>query len=404
MTVRLDWAAALLLCLVTPAARAQTPSAAPGVSGEGGALRLASESMDVTFSPDHPALLSLAVDSLGGRRVGHNVMAADTAPAASEYLVKREAIPAGLRINYTRKGGRSAPSPDWELEASGRDIRATSHWSMERRMEPLVLTLDTHLCYATLLGLFDDKGDIRLPAILHLPGFGTLRLTSDVGKSLGYASGPGWIRVTFPAADAAHPRIEYRWDVATVFPEVAGTAGDARYDGFRRNWLNIFQLNPNRRVLSNNTNSDTCGFCYYEYADIALQTPPLAENLYALDMVRQTLDRVFGGMKAYGMPGYGGGDFPVESSDTAPSLLIAALDYAEGRGDKEWLRAHYPALRAIADKMLATDSDGDGLVKYAAASGNSGTWNEGQPKVRPSNWWDTVGFGLELVGHRRLRA
>jgi hypothetical protein len=99
-------------------------------------------------------------------------------------------------------------------------------------------------------------------------------------------------------------------------------------------------------------------------------------------------------MKAYGMPGYGSGDFPVESSDTAPSLLIAALDYVEGRRDNAWLRAHYAALRAIADKMLATDTDGDGLVKYVA-SGNSGSWNEGQPKVRPSNWWDTVGFGHE---------
>ena len=41
------------------------------------------------------------------------------------------------------------------------------------------------------------------------------------------------------------------------------------FDGFRRNWLNMFQLNPQRRVLSNNAGSDTCGFCYYEYADIA---------------------------------------------------------------------------------------------------------------------------------------
>lgn len=56
--------------------------------------------------------------------------------------------------------------------------------------------------------------------------------------------------------------------------------------------------------------------------------------------------------------------------------------------------AHYPALRATAEKMLATDTDGDGLIKYVA-TGNSGTWNEGQPKVRPSNWWDTIGFGHE---------
>jgi hypothetical protein len=367
------------------------------VAEEAGGLRVTSGSMDATFSLDHPALLSLAVDSLGQGRVTHNVLSAD-APPAFQYSAARSLSPNWSGVAYAKAGAANLSAPDWRLESDGTAIRLTSQWSAGRKADPFTATFDTRLCYATLLGLFQgDKGDIGLPAVLHLPGFGTLRLRSE-GRagpsSVGYASGNGWIRVTFPAADSAHPRVEYRWDVATIFPEAAGTAGDARYDGFRRNWLNIFQLNPNRLVLANNTNSDTCGFCYYEYADIALKTPPLADNLYALDMVRQTLERVFGGMKAYGMPGYGSGDFPVESSDTAPSLLIAALDYVEGRRDNAWLRAHYAALRAIADKMLATDTDGDGLVKYIA-SGNSGSWNEGQPKVRPSNWWDTVGFGHE---------
>ena len=44
--------------------------------------------------------------------------------------------------------------------------------------------------------------------------------------------------------------------------------------------------------------------------------------------------------------------------------------------------------------MLATDSNGNGLIKYCV-SGNSGIWTEGFPKIRPSNWWDTIGFGHE---------
>jgi hypothetical protein len=44
--------------------------------------------------------------------------------------------------------------------------------------------------------------------------------------------------------------------------------------------------------------------------------------------------------------------------------------------------------------MLSRDHDGNGLIEYVA-TGNSGSWNEGQPKVRPSNWWDTIGFGHE---------
>ena len=43
--------------------------------------------------------------------------------------------------------------------------------------------------------------------------------------------------------------------------------------------------------------------------------------------------------------------------------------------------------------MLATDRNGDGLVKYIL-SGNSGSWPE-KVKYRPANWWDTIGFGHE---------
>jgi hypothetical protein len=316
------------------------------------------------FSADRAALVFLGVDSLGGGRVARNVLPPGE-PAAS--------------------AGRG-----WRLEAEPRAIRLDSEWGPGAPPAPLVLTIDTHACYGTLLGLFDASGGIALPAVLHLPGYGTLRVTSGApGGSLGYASGPGWIRVSFPPASPAAPRSGYRLEVVTICP---AAGDDPRLDGFRRNWLNIFQLNPNRRILSNNTNSDSCGFCYYEYADIARETPPLADGLEALDIVRQSLESVLAGTKTYGMPGYG--DFPEDSADTLPSLLIAADDYVEGRGDWAWLGVRYPAIRAMAEAMLATDRDGDGLVKYVA-TGNSGSWNEGQPRVRPSNWWDTIGFGHE---------
>lgn len=394
MRLSVAQSAALLLAVMAHAARAAAPGESPKIVDEKDGIRITSAYLDVKFSLDHPALLSLAVDSMGGGRVQHDVLSPDKQPS-STYSVTRGVSSNLAGVGYSEGAGRPGAAPDWMVESNGRVIRFVSQWQVARKPSPFTLTFDTHRCYATLLGIFlNDRGDIGLPAVLHLPGFGTLRLTSS-GRAdawVGYTSGPGWIKVSFPAADASHPRVEYRWEVTTICPEVAGTEGDARYDGFRRNWLNILQLNPNRGVLANNTDSDTCGFCYYEYADIALRTPPLAGKLYALDMVRQSLERVLGGMKTYGMPGYG--DFPEETSDTSPSLLIAALDYVEGRGDNAWLRAHYPALRAMADKMLATDNDGDGLIKYVA-SGNSGTWNEGQPKVRPSNWWDTVGFGHE---------
>lgn len=381
------------LALLLPAAPAGAPAGAVTASESKDGLHVSSAYLDVTFSLEHPALLNLGVDSLGDGKVGHNVLSADT-PSRSTYSVARSVTPSGASVGYSREGATSGAGPDWSIEASGREIRLTSRWSGDGRAEPVTVSLDTHSCYATLLGLFNPKGDIGLPAVLHLPGFGSFCITSGGGAaaSVGYMSGPGWVKVAFPPADSTHPRVEYVWDVACISPDAPGGAGNAAYDGFRRNWLNIFQLNPNRRVLSNNTDSDTCGFCYYEYADIARETPPLVGDLRALDMVRQSLDRVLGGMLAYGMPGYG--DFPEDSSDTLPSLLIAAVDYVEGRPDEGWLREKYPALRAMTDRMISKDHDGNGLIEYVA-TGNSGSWNEGQPKVRPSNWWDTIGFGHE---------
>ena len=188
---------------------------------------------------------------------------------------------------------------------------------------------------------------------------------------------------------------------------MAGIDKDPRFNGFRRNWLNVLQLNPSRRVLSNNAASDTCGFCYYEYADIALHTPSLVGNLTALDVMRQTLEQVLAGTTTYGMPGHG--DFPEVSADTYPSLLIAAYDCTRGSKGQRWLETNYAGIKQWADRMLATDRQGNGLIKYDSVTGNSGSWNEGPPKKRPSNWWDTIGFGHEdayanALAYRALRS
>ena len=95
--------------------------------------------------------------------------------------------------------------------------------------------------------------------------------------------------------------------MVAIYPGPPALAGDPRFDGFRRNWLNIFQLNPRLRVLANHAASDPCAFTLYEYSSVAARTPPLAPGVTALDLIRQSLDRYLGGMKAYGMAGVPGG-------------------------------------------------------------------------------------------------
>ena len=58
-------------------------------------------------------------------------------------------------------------------------------------------------------------------------------------------------------------------------------------------------------MLANNASSDPCAFTLFEYSGLARHTPPLADGLTCLDLVRMTLDRYLAGAKGYGQVGYG---------------------------------------------------------------------------------------------------
>ena len=284
-----------------------------------------------------------------------------------------------------------------------------------------MFNFDPERGHVTLLGLMGEAGSVRLPAVLSFPNQGVLRITGMPLAALGYDAARGdpdeanFVTVTFPPATVDQPRLEYRFEVTAIYPSLRGIDGDRRFDGFRRNWLNIIQLSPRFRALANNSTSDTAALCYYEYADIARHTPPLADGLTALELVRQSLDRVLAGMPTYGMPGYitvdgGRTNYPQATLDTYPAMLIAAREYVAGSDNRPWLAANYAGLKAWTEKMLATDRNGNGLIKYHI-SGNSGCWRpktEKSPIVNPGNWWDNIGFGHEdayanALAYRALR-
>ena len=341
-----------------------------------------------------PGLDTLDIDGLGLGKRGPNVLRAQTSTNA-DFVSVVSTVAGGKKIEYRRAAQPTNAPPPWSIALNERTLVLVSEWSAAGVPEPLKLTLDATNCYATVLGILNSNGTMRLPALLHLPREGSLRITAMGARdaAIGYTSvRRGDVTVVFPAATVATPHVEYHLEVTALYPELPGLADDHRFDSFRRNWLDVLQLNPGRRQLANNSGSTSCAFCYYEYGDIALRTPPLADGLAALDVVRQTLDSIFAGAKAYGLPAPG--NFPAESSDTLPSLIIAADDCVRGGNSDAWLVSNYAKIKGWADKMLATDTNGDGLVKYVL-SGNSGTWPPGFPKVRPANWWDTIGFGYE---------
>jgi hypothetical protein len=353
--------------------------------------RITTDYIDASVSLNYPGFTGLSVDSLGKEHFPLITLLPPAMPLPPVQATQR-----GSQVEYRGLGTDSSRPPCWTIKITANEILLESHWSAEDPPESLVLNADNSISHVTLLGLMNTNGSVQLPAILNFPDQGTFRISAESGevKSLGYSAEQYQakvIQITFPGATRENPLVKYRWETASIHPKIARIDADARFDSLRRNWLNILQLSPRWRMLANHVTSDTCAFCYYEYADIAKGTPQLATNLTALDLVRETLERIFDGATGYGMPGHG--SFPEFAADTLPSLLIAAEDYVEGSKNNEWLAAHYGQLKSWSEKMLATDHDGNGLIEYTL-SGNSGSWPV-RLKYRPSNWWDTIGFGHE---------
>lgn len=356
-------------------------------------LLFTSRSMKLRLSPTAPELLSFSVDGLGKGRDGANIVAAN--PRQGGYRVFSSATHSGPRMEYRLADAGNGTPACWIFDLSDTKIVLSSHWSGEFQPPPFVFNFPLNQVHSTVLGKFGRQGLLGTPVLMHFPCQGSVRVTSNVPElELTYVSSrpEQTASLSLPGATEQFPHVVYTLEVTAIYPQLAGIDDDPRFDAFRRNWIDVLQLNPSLQALANNTASDSCAFCYYEYGDIALRTPALAEGLTALDIVRQTLDRILAGGFAYGMATIP--DHPAIASDTYPSLLIAAADSGQGAEGEAWLRANYDGIRGWADAMLATDTSGNGLIKYAV-SGNSGIWTDGDPKFRPSNWWDTIGFGHE---------
>ena len=379
-----------------------------------------SQHLAVALSPTQPAFSFFSVDSLGQGQVRQNPVLTPTNAVAMPGLKL-----AGVG-SYTLNGQLL-----WRVTYG--DKALTLHSDFVAGAPPLVLDFNQKANHATLLGLM-QPGERRmsLPCVLHLPDMGTVRITCTAGKTGGKSAAapggttllspvtgdkhtdtqkldydarrhtkPAFVHIAFPPATAEQKQVEYRLEVVSIHPPLPGMEGDALYDGFRRDWLNIFQVNPRLQMLANNASSDPCAFTLFEYSSLARHTPPLAEGLTCLDLVRMTLDHYLAGAKGYGQFGYGpdgsGADLiawatPWTSLDSLPSFLIAACDYTEGAPDLAWARANYAKLRAWGHEMFASDKDGNGLLEYP------GTGNYGDRPLRekrPANWWDTINFGHE---------
>jgi hypothetical protein len=355
------------------------------------------------LSRTNPAIACLSVDCLGQGKLTQNPVCVENL-SAQPWQIQRLS-PTRLACRYAGADPKSPAA--WEFQFTQKTFLIRSRYLEGQASTPLVLTFNQRSNHATLLGLMrPHEQRVLLPAVLHLPDLGSVRITANVPDwkldcdARRYVPQP-FLRIEFPPATRTAPRVEYRCEVAAIYPPLKGIEKDPLFDGFRRSYLNILQVNPRLQMLANNSSSDPCAFTIYEYADIARNAPPLAKGLTCLDLVRMTMDRYLDGALAYGLVGYkptpeypdaGPWGSPYDALDSYPSLLIAACDYIEGAQDWQWAKHRYGRLAAWGRAMMATDRDHNGLIEYPI-SGNFGQRPSGTR--RPSNWWDTINFGHE---------
>jgi len=356
----------------------------------------------IQLSDSAPFVKYFSVDAMGNNKLENNPVQWRNKAVNNDFELHKIS---DSEASIYRKGDRRTPL--WEFKFGEKQISITSYSLPENTGKGMEFRFAKNKNHTTLLGIMTDRNKTRLPAILHMPDMGTLKLEADrhdqlVDYDASRSAGNNFISVTLPAATGLQKNISYRFTIESIYPQFSGVE-DEKYTGFRRNYLNLFQVNPKLMVLANNSCSDPCAFTLFLSSMMALKTPALADSLTALDLVRMSVERYLNGMKAYGMYGYNSGwengdttnnnskSQPYDYLDTYPSLVISACNYIKGSGDIKWAKKYYAVIKGWMDRQMKRDYNKNGLVEYEL-SGNSGSWDG---IVRPANWWDTVGFGFE---------
>lgn len=329
-----------------------------------------------------------AVDGLGQGRLSVNLMEVpEGSPCTADGASGWTFLPGEGSFQWRSEGSKGGVNQGlaFVFDRSSSSATLLGRFTLE--------SLATAPASAHVLRDGDDGsgGFIELPALLHFPDNGSIEISSSRPvavhvRASRQRNGHGTTVLELPAGDS--DAIDYTWRVTACHPD--SVPEDPVFDTVRRNFLNGLQVNPQLRMLANSSAGGAGPFALYFYSSVATYAVRLAPGLTTLDILRQSLERYLAGFHAYGTAGYLP-EIPHDFLDSYPSLLIAVANYVEPSGDIHWLSSHYPCLRTWAERILSQDLDSDGLLEYPA-SGNSGSWHK-ILNLRPSNWWDTIGFG-----------
>jgi hypothetical protein len=158
----------------TLAQAGRAAGAANPLTTESDELYFVSPSIEVRMSRSAPGLEALDIDGLGLGKRGANVIR-PRAASNTVFTVTVSAAAGGKKVDYRRASQPASVPPPWRIEVNQHRLLLISQWSEAAAPEPLVFAFDTRHCRATVLEIFNSDGMMRLPALLHLPGRGSMR-------------------------------------------------------------------------------------------------------------------------------------------------------------------------------------------------------------------------------------
>jgi hypothetical protein len=256
-------------------------------------------------------------------------------------------------------------------------------------------------------------GLVGLPCVLQAPDCGAVLVESAPGSMAGFferaaecqALGKTWwsyfdLTDEFPTRPDGLVEVKpgvrqglMRWSVQQINPVPALTAKEPRLAGLSRYALNGMPFRPDTDLLGNSITSINCGFCMFEYAEMAQWLPVLPGGIDPCDLLRRSLDTYFAGTWAHDCgpanmldpnSGYN------TTLDTKPSLIYAAWTVVRKTGDVEQLRRWLPYLERLGTLMEET-AGSDGLLQTIKST-RGGGWYDVIRDGGKSAYGNALGF------------
>jgi hypothetical protein len=408
----------------------------PGVqaSHANGEVRFRSRYLDVGFCLRRAGLSWLGMDDEGKGRTGTNLLrmspgisvqgfflhpvgAGPTMSPSIRYAVRGTTRVEGNVVTYSvhTEAHDQHYTARWEIHEDHLDLQLSRTGGHELRAwesSAWSVGFDPRSSAATALGSLTrvgESGTMRLPVMVHAPGFGSFDVQSDNGASL-------WRSDAFRPADLSvhqtklgelpQPEGDYlllpgthttsiTFTVRQFGPALRADAPEAVRRAVDRCTLTSLSYRPDTGTLSNNGNSMHCPLCMDNWSALATRIGPIVPGLSAVDLLRDSIERWLDGG-----PGYASG---VLLANGAPHLaedeyimtgtagLLGVADLLEDAGSAEWLDRFGPQLRRQLSAMKQRDVDGDGIVESVYRRGISGEYQWA------TCFYDVISFGWKCT-------